>query len=495
MPSPRLPQRVSLFLLMAGLAACNLDLRDAPLCSRPDADPTKICSEQPSIAPMRADAADGPPSPMSPPPAVGEPDANNDVALACQAGSHRCSDKCVDSASVEHCGASCSPCPMVLDGTAVCTSGACEGRCPDGKVFCKSQSACQAPTAPCGGGCPAGTHECSGSCVSNSDINSCGPTSCSACPTPANADASCDGRACAWSCRAGFQACGMACLALGIPCEGKCGAGETLCAGRCVANTQVPVENCGNGVDDDCDGAIDCADSNCGNGTACGQERICGSGQCIAECGNGPGQKCCEGAQTGCANNCGTMGTRTCRGGTFGACSAADTCCGDPACSNNCGEKGSRTCNGTTFGACPVPRRACCPGDTQTCSNTCGMTGSIACRGGAFNKADCTAKESACAGGEGQACRPGKSCDNGLFCCPDSGICGAEVNRCLRRRDTGGQCNYADGDGQCLPTHYCDGDHDACQPRVGRGATCFNSPGSPKCASGLSCNEVTSTCQ
>ena len=213
-------------------------------------------------------------------------------------------------------------------------------------------------------------------------------------------------------------------------------------------------------------------------------------------CGTAPGQSCCENDTMPCTNNCGNAGTRTCRGGIYGVCSQANTCCGERSCSNNCGEMGSRPCNGTTLGSCSVADRACCPGQTRACSNSCGMTGTIPCRNGQFNAADCSAKDSSCQGGTGQTCRSATpKCDEGLFCCPDPGVCGAEVNKCLRRRVTGGKCNYSPDDSNCADSHYCDGDSDSCQLRRDIGEPCFDTPGSPKCKTGLRCEPVAGVCE
>jgi hypothetical protein len=48
--------------------------------------------------------------------------------------------------------------------------------------------------------CLATEHVCSGACVSNTGIASCGPTRCSPCPTVTNAQTTCDGTSCGFTC-------------------------------------------------------------------------------------------------------------------------------------------------------------------------------------------------------------------------------------------------------------------------------------------------------
>ncbi len=66
-----------------------------------------------------------------------------------------------------------------------------------------------------------GMHRCGDTCVSNSSPDSCGTTSCAACPVPANATATCDGTMCGFTCTAGFMPSGGACVRA---CDTNCGA-------------------------------------------------------------------------------------------------------------------------------------------------------------------------------------------------------------------------------------------------------------------------------
>src|SRR3954452_23758168 len=61
--------------------------------------------------------------------------------------------------------------------------------------------------------CNANEHICSGACVSNTSVLTCGGTSCTPCPVPANgASSTCDGTSCGFTCTTGFHVCGDSCL-------------------------------------------------------------------------------------------------------------------------------------------------------------------------------------------------------------------------------------------------------------------------------------------
>jgi len=69
----------------------------------------------------------------------------------------------------------------------------------------------------------------------NTSVASCGPTSCAACPTPANGSATCDGTACGVACSANYHACGAICAGNTDPAA--CGSGCTVCPGSSIANS------------------------------------------------------------------------------------------------------------------------------------------------------------------------------------------------------------------------------------------------------------------
>ena len=60
--------------------------------------------------------------------------------------------------------------------------------------------------------CGAAHHRCGDTCVSNSSLDSCGPTSCGSCTAPANATATCNGVTCGFSCNASYVPQGSLCV-------------------------------------------------------------------------------------------------------------------------------------------------------------------------------------------------------------------------------------------------------------------------------------------
>jgi hypothetical protein len=79
----------------------------------------------------------------------------------------------------------------------------------------EASDATESPVSPARS-CGAGSHRCDQSCVSNDSTESCG-LSCTPCPSPSGAVATCDGSACGLNCEAGSEAaCRGRALALGL---------------------------------------------------------------------------------------------------------------------------------------------------------------------------------------------------------------------------------------------------------------------------------------
>jgi len=117
-------------------------------------------------------------------------------------------------------------------------------------------------------------------------------------------------------------------------CAGRCGAGMQACVGgqwsACAGREPTP-EAC-NGVDDDCDGAVDNVTRPCSSGCGAGTQRCLGGawGACDArppgaEVCNGVDDDCDgavdEGLTRACSSACGA-GSETCAGGAWRGCSA-----------------------------------------------------------------------------------------------------------------------------------------------------------------------------
>ncbi|MBX7077553.1 MAG: choice-of-anchor L domain-containing protein [Nannocystaceae bacterium] len=130
-------------------------------------------------------------------------------------GNFACCGTCVDLATDEaHCGGCDAPCDTVVHGTASCEDSSCVPSCNVGYGDCDGDAS---------NGC-----EAQGSCA-------CAPGSMQACYTGEA------GTMDIGVCAAGMQACNDAGTAWG-PCEGEVTPGDELC---------------GNGLDDNCDGAAD----------------------------------------------------------------------------------------------------------------------------------------------------------------------------------------------------------------------------------------------
>ena len=148
-----------------------------------------------------------------------------------------------------------------------------------------------------------------------------------------------------------FPACeGYSCADLGEVCrEGAC---------RCPRNTTVEV-NCGDGIDDDCDGLVDCADRDC-DGRPWGEYQ----------------QRCCSGSRTNILVdelNCGACGVR-CRAGDqclpWTPLRAACRCSDD-----RCGALGFRCATRTRTTGHRAKICICTTNDNRPIHNACGTSG------------------------------------------------------------------------------------------------------------------------
>ncbi len=96
----------------------------------------------------------------------------------------------------------------------------------------------------------------------------------------------------------------------------------------CTAGFCQPESDCNNGVDDDVDGAIDCADSDCASTTICAAESDCTDGV------DNDGDGLTDCADPGCAATCESVET-TCNDGVDND-GNGSTDCADPACAFAC---------------------------------------------------------------------------------------------------------------------------------------------------------------
>ena len=179
-----------------------------------------------------------------------------------------CGTACVDTqTSITNCGACGSPCadPAGGNGTTSCAAAKCAYACAKGYADCDGNPA---------NGCE--------TLIAGNDVTHCG--SCAACPTVANATASCSS-----------GTCGSACISRYVDCNGAAGDGcechtssDIVCrSNKTCANCSDPGGSCGQSGD--C-----CENGLCQNGKCCGQPGH--------ECNNG--SNCCSGTCTGSPLRC-----------------------------------------------------------------------------------------------------------------------------------------------------------------------------------------------
>ena len=243
-------------------------------------------------------------------------------------------------------------------------------------------------------------------------------------------------------------------------CQTTCGSiGMVTCTANCSWSAcQPPVENCFNGIDDDCDGKIDCADPDCANfpscicdppkiGDACfyvgeyscdptircscfykwelasnTSQFLCGIPEvCDGVDNNGNGQidegfACIKGsAPVACATSCGSIGTKPCLADcSYGACQPpAEICyngidddcdgkidCADPDCASmlHCQPE---VCDGVDNNGNGIIDEGfeCKLGDSLQCQTACDSVGTVVCEAGCV---------------WGDCIPPTETCDNGV---------------------------------------------------------------------------------
>ncbi|HEY3357965.1 MAG TPA: hypothetical protein VGQ83_32250 [Polyangia bacterium] len=241
-------------------------------------------------------------------------------ASPCPDAHHACTEGCYPDTDTGHCGLACTACAAPAGhGQAACELDACAVTCDTGYAPCGSDCvdltadrahcgscgiACGAEQLCDGGECRAnpcglGLHPCGGGCVSDHDVATCG-SRCTACATPANGYATCDGTACGVNCNAGSHACSGACAS---------NAAVATCGTRCT-----PCAAPANGHAT-CDGA------------ACGVACDTGYHACGATCASNLAPASCGSSCTPCyapAN-----GSATCDGSACGlACDDGYALCG-----------------------------------------------------------------------------------------------------------------------------------------------------------------------
>lgn len=329
--------------------------------------------------------------------------------------------------------------PILLDGQ-VCTSSAqcVSGFCADG-VCC--DSACGEACKSCNQTTNLGKCTALGS-GANPAHGACGPDATSTC----GRDGVCDGNgACrkygattvciAGSCNAGTNVntgdskcdgAGHCITPTGIACDPYvCNSTSTACYASCNSPAQ-------------CKGGTACSASQCGpktNGSPCGGDGECMSGNCVdGTCCNKP-QSMCNGCQAcNLASSPGTCANVPTGSDPHSVCPTNNATC---------------TAGGCSAGAC-TPAAS-----SVTCSSSCASTNQLTVK-------KCSGTALGCSGSPMTS-----SCPSNLVCATGTS-CAANCN--------------AHGDADCLGGYYCAGGN--CTPKLGDGSTCT---GNNQCTSGA-CN-------
>jgi len=248
-----------------------------------------------------------------------------------------------------------------------------------------------------------------------------------------------------------------------LPVDSKCSTGQKCDAtqgctpplGPACKPTGTTETNCKDGIDDDCDGRIDCLDPDC-DAKTCEDGDLCTEGETCSSsaCSGGTAKTCDDGntctddtcdPKTGCKNAPLDMGTcddgDVCTDGdkcVAGKCAGTSSCDdGNPCTDDACGPSGCTHTNNT---------KPCEDGDACTVNDVC----------------------------EAGACKPGtaKSCDDSNACTDDS--CDPKTG-----------CKNTNNTGPCNDALFCNG-ADTCA-----GGACTVHAGDP-CTKG--CDEAGDKC-
>ncbi len=340
--------------------------------------------------------------------------------------------------------------PAAEASTAACTDGQ-DNDC-DGLTDC-ADSDCLGQTCGAHGlRCNASACACSG----NGGVAQATETTCTD-----GVDNDCDGLV---DCADPNCAAGMACGANGLACNAS-----SVCACSGNGGTAQATESlCSDARDNDCDGLVDCADSNCATGAACGPNGL----QCSAST--------CK-----CSGNGGTVQTTesSCSDGHDNDCDG-NTDCADSNCSGRtCASNGMQCsnlackCSGNG-GTAQTPETSCADGADNDCDGLTDCADTANCATGATcgaNGLKCAASACACSGNGGTAqatetsCTDGKDNDcDGLIDCADLN-CKGTASCPYESSCSDGVDNDGDGLVDCLDP---DCQHRDCSATLGAAVCC-----------------------
>ncbi len=231
----------------------------------------------------------------------------------------------------------------------------------------------------------------------------------------------------------------------------RCGASGCECGGQ-VNPIEATAQQCADGIDNDCDGKVDCADSSCA-GQSCAAGKICVNGACVCAFSEPSEVSCADKADNDCDGRA-DCADADCAGR---ACSAAGGACQSNACvcstaaEQSCQNGADDDCNGLADCADPACGAKPCGPFGRTCAS-----GACVCPGGATE---------GCANGADDNCDGLVDCQD-VAGCPDRTVCsaigGKQCSRGVCACPHGQMAETACGDGldnDCDGTVDClDGD-------------------------------------
>ena len=205
----------------------------------------------------------------------------------CDEAGEQCQVEACDNDGVCEAGENCTNCgnDCGSEAGATCGNGVCEAADGEDCVSCPADCNGKQNGNPrrqfcCGDGDGSSPVTCGdGRCTADS-------RTCTDAPAPASC---CGDLTCAGS--ESSESCAIDCGAPPSCGDGTCDAGEDSCS--CASDCGAPSADetglaCGNGVDDDCDGSLDCADSDCSAepscASACNGDGVCDPGEDCVSC-------------------------------------------------------------------------------------------------------------------------------------------------------------------------------------------------------------------
>ncbi len=345
---------------------------------------------------------------------------DNDCDGTADCGDADCSDLSCGDATDKCCSTSC-----VDTRSSFYHCGICYNDCDSGEV-------CNLGV--CGVACSGERENCGGSCVDTSEhVDHCGECH-HACPDRPNATRTCVARECGFVCASGF---------FNV---------DTLPENGCECHRTEGVEtHCSDGADNDCDGAVDCVDSECEGMTCTGTGRICAGGACLCPGGEVHESTCTDASDNDCDGllNCADPDCNELSCGPYGRiCSGFSCVCpGGESSELTCGDEADNDCDGAVD----------CD-DADCAERSCADEGQICC---ALTCVDVVTSNTHC-GECDNPCGPTEACVGGGCIDTCTNDCETGQRRCAPGENGWQQCGDFDEDA-CLEwstTTNCTGDTD-----------------------------------